>query len=93
MCLFNGDASGANLQNVAALSHICDDILHASHHGSIEGADLGFIKKCNASYAVISTEADVHDNVPHPTALQRYRENTKNRVYRTDQDGSLRWRF
>jgi beta-lactamase superfamily II metal-dependent hydrolase len=92
-CLFTGDASDRNLQDVASLNRICDDILNASHHGSIEGADLGFIKKCAAGYTVISTEAGVHDNVPHPTALKRYRENTKNKVYRTDQDGTLKWTF
>ena len=82
-----------NLQDVAEVDHICDDILHASHHGSFEGADLAFIKKCNAGYTVISTEAGVHDNVPHRTALERYRVNTRHRVYRTDQDGSLKWAF
>ena len=93
MCTFTGDASDLNLQDVATIDHICDDILHASHHGSIAGADLAFIKKCNAVYTVISTESGVHDNVPHPTALRRYQENTKQRVYRTDQDGTLKWTF
>lgn len=92
-CLFTGDASDANLQDVAGLNHICDDILHASHHGSIEGADLGFIKSCDASYTVISTAAGVHDDIPNATALKRYRDNTKEKVYRTDEDGSLKWTF
>jgi beta-lactamase superfamily II metal-dependent hydrolase len=92
-CLFTGDASDSNLQDVATISHICDDILHASHHGSLAGADLDFIKKCSADYTVISTESGVYDNVPHPTALKRYADNTKQRVYRTDEDGTLRWAF
>lgn len=93
-CLFTGDASDANLEDVAShLSNICNDILHASHHGSIEGASLQFIKACNAEYSVISTEAGVHENVPHPTALQRYALNTRTRVYRTDVDGSLKWNY
>lgn len=90
-CLFTGDASDTNLRDVATLNHICDDILHASHHGSLEGADLDFVKKCKATYTVISTESGVHESVPHPTALQRYRDNTTEKVYRTDLDGSLKW--
>lgn len=91
-CLFTGDASDTNLKYIADnTSHICDDILHASHHGSINGAELSFVKACNADYTIVSTKSGVHDNVPHATAMQRYRDNTKNRVYRTDQDGSLKW--
>jgi beta-lactamase superfamily II metal-dependent hydrolase len=46
ICTFTGDASDANLEGVAEIEHICDDILHASHHGSLQGAHLGFIKQC-----------------------------------------------
>ena len=93
-CLFTGDASDENLNSIAiSTSHYCEDILHASHHGSINGADLDFIKGCNADYTIISTESGVHSNVPHPTALQRYRNNTKNKVYRTDRDGTREFDF
>lgn len=91
-CLFTGDASDTSLEKIASsTTHMCDDILHASHHGSLEGAQLDFVKKCNASYTVVSTESGVHQNVPHPTAMQRYRDHTANEVYRTDEDGSLKW--
>lgn len=93
MCLFTGDASDTNLQDVAGISHNCDDILHASHHGSINGADLDFIKSANASYTVVSTESGVYDNVPHPTAMRRYRDHTEKKVYRTDQFGTVEWTF
>ncbi len=93
-CLFTGDASDSSLSAVASkTTHICDDILHASHHGSINGADLSFIKKCSAKYTVISTEPGVYSNNPHATALQRYQEHTSAKVYRTDVDGSLTWTF
>jgi beta-lactamase superfamily II metal-dependent hydrolase len=91
-CLFTGDASDVNLEGVAEINHICDDILHASHHGSINGAHLAFIKKCRADYTVISTAAGVHENIPHPTAIQRYKDNTAVKVYRTD-DGSIKFTF
>jgi beta-lactamase superfamily II metal-dependent hydrolase len=92
-CLFTGDASDKNLQALASINHICNGILHASHHGSIEGADQAFVKQCKAVYTVISTKAGVYDNVPHPTALKRYQDHTKQKVYRTDKDNSLKWTF
>jgi beta-lactamase superfamily II metal-dependent hydrolase len=48
-CLFAGDASDASLELIAnSTKNFCNDILHASHHGSLNGANLEFIKKCNA---------------------------------------------
>lgn len=93
-CLFTGDASDINLSYVANnTTDICNDILHASHHGSINGAELDFIKACNASYTVVSTKSGVYENIPSPTAMQRYRDHTSKTVYRTDTDGSLKWTF
>jgi beta-lactamase superfamily II metal-dependent hydrolase len=71
----------------------CDDILHASHHGSISGADLDFIKKAKAAETIISTKSGVKENVPHATALKRYTEHTTGRVFRTDEDWTLRSAF
>jgi len=93
ICLFTGDASDTNLQDVARVGNICGDILHASHHGSINGADLDFIKSAKADYTVISTESGVYQNVPHPTALRRYKDHTAKAVRRTDQDGTRVWKF
>ena len=91
---FAGDASDSNLQYIADNTKAyCNDILHASHHGSINGANLDFIKKANSKHTLISTESGVHDNIPHPTALQRYRNYTEHAVQRTDVDGSLKWEF
>jgi len=94
ICLFAGDASDTSLEFIAAnTNHYCGDILHASHHGSLNGANLEFIKGCNAKFTVISTESGVYDNAPHPTALRRYKDNTEKVVYRTDIDGGLEWQF
>lgn len=93
-CLFTGDASDTCLNKVAETTkNFCQDILHASHHGSINGADLDFIKKCNAKYTMISTASGAYENVPHSTALKRYKDNTEHRVYRTDVDGTCYWTF
>lgn len=93
-CLFTGDASDQSLSWIADhTNYHCEDILHASHHGSLNGADLDFIKSCNADFTVISTKPGVHQNVPHATALSRYENHTANTVYRTDRDGTLTWSF
>lgn len=92
-CIFTGDASDANLADVATINNICDDILHASHHGSLEGANLDFVKKCNSQYTLISTACGKYENVPHPTALKRYEDNTAQDVRRTDVDGTWKWTF
>jgi len=93
-CLFAGDASDMSLEYIANnTTNICDNILHASHHGSLEGACLPFIKKCNMDFTVISTKSGVYQNIPHPSALRRYRDYTKKNVYRTDTNGTLKWTF
>jgi len=92
-CTFTGDASDANLEDVATIDHICDDVLHASHHGSIEGANLDFIKKCNPRWTVISTACGKYDNVPHPTAVKRYQDNSTAGIWRTDIDGGCEFKF
>ena len=93
-CLFTGDALDKNLAYVAeTTTHSCDGILHASHHGSLNGAEINFVKACNAQYSVISTQTGVHKNVPHPVALRRYADYTERNVYRTDTNGTLTWEF
>jgi beta-lactamase superfamily II metal-dependent hydrolase len=93
-CLFCGDASDTNLEYIANnTNNYCNDILHASHHGSLNGSHLEFIKKCKAQYTLISTQSGVYENAPHPTALRRYKDNTAHDVRRTDIDGTWRWTF
>jgi beta-lactamase superfamily II metal-dependent hydrolase len=92
-CTFTGDASDANLADVATIDHICDDVLHASHHASLQGANLDFVKKCNARWTVISTASGKYDNVPHPSAIKRYTDNSSEGVWRTDVKGSCNWTF
>lgn len=93
-CLFAGDASDTNLEYIEQnTKNFCNDILHASHHGSLNGAHLEFIKKCNAKYTLISTKSGVYENVPHSTALNRYKNHTEHDVRRTDVDGTWEWKF
>ncbi len=87
--IFCGDASDWALEQVRAEYTVSNThVLHASHHGSIEGANLEFIKEVNPIYTIVSTKSGVHSNVPSDTALRRYRDYTKMQVYRTDTDGT-----
>ena len=86
---FAGDASDWALEEVTDYFSLKKKrILHASHHGSINGAYLDFIKTINPNYSIISTKSGVHDNIPHPTALQRYKSYSRKAVRRTDVDGT-----
>ncbi len=86
---FTGDASDWALGEVESFFDLQKKhVLHASHHGSINGAHLEFIKKINPNYTIISTNSGVHSNVPHSTALQRYRNYSRKAVRRTDVDGT-----
>lgn len=93
-CLFTGDASDSSLAAIAAnTTNMCGDILHASHHGSINGAEESFVKKCAAQYTVISTAPGVYDDVPHPDAIRLYNSHTSGEVYRTDIHGTISWTY
>lgn len=86
---FAGDASDWALEEVSDFFALKKKhILHASHHGSINGAYLDFVKKTNPNYTIISTKSGVYDNVPHSTALQRYKSYSRKAVRRTDVDGT-----
>ncbi len=91
--LFTGDASDTSLNWIAKnTNNHCNDVLHASHHGSLNGADLEFIKSCNIVHTIISTKSGEHDSVPHPTALARYDKYSAG-VYRTDISGTLSYNY
>ena len=93
-CLFAGDASDTALAEIASTTiNFCNGILHASHHGSINGAEPTFVRGCNAVNTVVSTATGFHEGIPHPDAMRLYRTHTRKRVYRTDTDGSVRWDF
>lgn len=67
-------------------------IWHASHHGSINGANEDVMKKVKPQYTVIPVgEDNVHEH-PDDEAMKIYERNTKKKVYRTDQ-GNVGFRF
>jgi len=86
-----GDASDKNLQTIMAekFNLAGCNILRASHHGSINGADLNFIKATKQDKkTIISTKAGVKQGVPDSTALKRYGDYSAN-VLRTDIKGHI----
>lgn len=86
---FTGDASDQSLEEVCDFFNLKNrHVLHASHHGSLNGAYLDFIKKTNPNYTIVSTKSGVHNNMPDSAAMQRYRSHTKKAVRRTDIDGT-----
>ena len=88
--LFCGDASDWALDCVRNQFEIAKvHILHASHHASINGANLEFIQEAAPNNTIISTASGVYENVPHRIALRRYRENTERDVIRTDTNGTI----
>jgi beta-lactamase superfamily II metal-dependent hydrolase len=94
VCTFTGDASDLNLDYIAAnTNNICGDVLHASHHASIEGASMSFIQKCNPRWTIISTACGRYPSVPDRTALKRYKDNSRVGIWRTDNDGSCIFNF
>jgi beta-lactamase superfamily II metal-dependent hydrolase len=88
-CCFTGDASDKLLEPIATLTdNYCNGILHASHHGSINGATQAFIKKAGAFKTIISTKEGVYPSVPDSEAIKRY-SSVSNTIWRTDINGSL----
>ena len=89
---FAGDASDESLNWIAQnSSDFCGDTLHASHHGSIKGADEEFLKSADMSISIISTKENVYENVPHSDALNRYNTYSRIQVLRTDEEGTIVW--
>jgi len=84
--LICGDASDSELDQIRADWKLSEcNILRASHHGSMNGANLEFLKAVSPRDTIISTQSGVFENLPSNTALQRYRENSTN-IFRTDTD-------
>jgi competence protein ComEC len=82
-----GDASDTELDQVRTDYNLSScNVLRTSHHGSINGANLEFIKAVSPRDAIISTAPGFFDNLPSDVALQRYRAHSTN-IFRTD-DGT-----
>jgi competence protein ComEC len=69
------------------------DILKIAHHGSKYASDNMFLKAVNPKIAVIEVGAKNTFGHPAPETLSRIASSTNARIFRTDQDGTIRiWR-
>lgn len=88
---FTGDASDKSLKKIADITnYYCDNLLHASHHGSLNGAELSFIQKAEIKMTIVSTKEGVKANLPHKEALKRYADNSSEGILRTDKKGTIK---
>lgn len=87
--LICGDASDSELNEVMSDWIVKDcDVLHVSHHGSKNGANLDFIKTVSARDTIISTQSGIFKNLPCSKTLQWY-QLYSSEVFRTDLMGTL----
>lgn len=91
--VFTGDATNEQQDRMLKYYPIeGTTIWHASHHGSIKGANADVMKKVKPKYTIIPVGKDnVHDH-PHEEAMEIYKETTQKKVYRTDK-GNIGFRF
>lgn len=83
-----GDASDSELEQIRFGWKLSEGtVLRASHHGSLNGANLEFIKAVSPRDTIISTQSGIFENVPSNTALQIYKNNSE-KVFRTDVNGT-----
>lgn len=66
------------------------DVVKLGHHGSRTSSTAPFIEAINAKHSIISCGLNNHFNHPHPEVLETL-ENHRVRVFRTDQEGMIRY--
>lgn len=66
------------------------DVLKAGHHGSKGSSSSEFLSHISPKVALISAGQNNRYHHPHQETLERF-ENVDSRVYRTDQQGAIRF--
>lgn len=83
--LLTGDTTNHGLDRIRSNYDISNTkILHASHHGSDQGANEEAIKTAHPEFTIIPVGKNNPHGHPHDDALDIYKKNTQRRVYRTD---------
>jgi|GEM_PF-1919365 len=83
--LLLGDTTNHGLDRIRSNYDINNTtLLHASHHGSDEGANPDTIKEAHPKYTIIPVGKNNPHGHPHDDAMNTYRKNTQRTVYRTD---------
>lgn len=91
--VFTGDTTNEQQSRISKYYPIKDTtIWHASHHGSINGANEDVMRKARPQYTIIPVgEGNLHQH-PHDDAMKIYEGTTQKKVYRTDK-GNIGFRF
>lgn len=89
--LFTGDLEEGELDLVKRYPDLPVDVLKAGHHGSKGSSYPEFLAHIGADVALVSAGLNNRYQHPHQETLERFEEAGMT-VYRTDQDGAIRFR-
>lgn len=89
--LFTGDLEEGELDLIERYPQLPVDVLKAGHHGSKGSSYPEFLEHIGADIALVSAGQDNRYQHPHLETLERFAAEDMT-VYRTDQDGAVRFR-
>lgn len=89
--LFTGDLEQGELDLIENYPNLPVDVLKAGHHGSKGSSYPEFLEHIDAKIVLVSAGVNNRYKHPHQETLTRFEEQQM-RVYRTDQQGAVRFR-
>lgn len=89
--LFTGDLEQGELDLIETYSNLPVDVLKAGHHGSKGSSYPEFLDHIGAKIALVSAGENNRYKHPHQETLERF-DSRNIQVYRTDQQGAIRFR-
>ncbi|HEM3165606.1 TPA: DNA internalization-related competence protein ComEC/Rec2 [Streptococcus suis 92-1191] len=89
--LFTGDLEQGELDLIEAYPNLPVDVLKAGHHGSKGSSYPEFLDHIGAKIALVSAGENNRYKHPHQETLERF-DSRNIQVYRTDQQGAIRFR-
>ncbi|ASW49858.2 DNA internalization-related competence protein ComEC/Rec2 [Streptococcus suis] len=89
--LFTGDLEQGELDLIESYPNLPVDVLKAGHHGSKGSSYPEFLDHIGARIALVSAGENNRYKHPHQETLERF-DSRNIQVYRTDQQGAIRFR-
>lgn len=89
--LFTGDLEQGELDLIESYPNLPVDVLKAGHHGSKGSSYPEFLDHIEAKIALVSAGENNRYKHPHQETLERF-DSRNIQVYRTDQQGAIRFR-
>ncbi|MFI3127647.1 DNA internalization-related competence protein ComEC/Rec2 [Streptococcus suis] len=89
--LFTGDLEQGELDLIESYPNLPVDVLKAGHHGSKGSSYPEFLDHIGAKIALVSAGENNRYKHPHQETLERF-DSRNIQVYRTDQQGAIRFR-